>query len=246
MKSFYRSFLSFIGFICLGAIAILLTEISTESKNLPPDVGLVTQLSGDATYWNEAYQKAPEKAQTFMRIRRGDHFKVVAGAVVQLVYFQNGRQETWKGPVAMMVGETQSRPEGERGLQAQPEVIILPAGTSQGIRRIPALLRRAGLGRSGGIQVRGTGEGSQKAIVPTKEEHAEIAMAKENYQRLRKQARPDDITPELSLLGILADYEQFEEMEKVVKDALKIQPDNEVLKELEEWVRIQRLKSTAK
>jgi hypothetical protein len=125
-------------------------------------------------------------------------------------------------------------------------VIILPAGTSQGIRRIPALLRRAGLGRSGGIQVRGTGEGSQKAIVPTKEEQAEIAMAKENYQRLRKQARPEDITPELSLLGILADYEQFEEMEKVVKDALKIQPDNEVLKELEEWVRIQRTKSTTK
>jgi hypothetical protein len=47
-------------------------------------------------------------------------------------------------------------------------------------------------------------------------------------------------------LGILADYEQFEEMEKVVKDALKIQPDNDVLKELEEWVRIQRSKSTTK
>jgi hypothetical protein len=245
MKSFWRSFLSFMGLICLGAIALLITEISTESKTLPPDVGLVTQLSGDATYWNEAYQKTPEKAQAFMRVRRGDHFKVMAGAVVQLVYFQNGRQETWKGPVAMIVGDTQSRPEGEK-LQAQPEVIILPAGTSQGIRRIPALLRRAGLGRSGGIQVRGTGEGSQKAIVPTKEENAEIAMAKENYQRLRKQARPDDITPELSLLGILADYEQFEEMEKVVKDALKIQPHNEVLKELEEWVRIQRTKSTGK
>jgi hypothetical protein len=246
MKSFCRSFLSFMGLICFGAIALQLTEIPTDGKTLPPDVGLVTQLSGDASYWNEAYQKTPEKVQAFMRIRQGDHFKVVAGAVVQLVYFQNGRQETWKGPAAMMVGETQSRPEGEKGVQAQPEVIILPAGTSQGIRRIPALLRRAGLGRSGAIQVRGTGEGSQKAIVPTKEEQAEIAMAKENYQRLRKQARPDDITPELNLLGILADYEQFEEMEKIVKDALKIQPGNEVLKELEEWVRIQRTKSTTK
>ncbi len=246
MKSFCRSFLSFIGFICLGAITILLTEISTESKTLPPDVGLVTQLSGDATYWNEAYQKASKKAQAFMRIRQGDHFKLVAGAVVQLVYFQNGRQETWKGPAALMVGETQSRPEGEKGVQAQPEVIILPAGTSQGIRRIPALLRRAGLGRSGGIQVRGTGEGSQKAIVPTKEEQAEIALAKENYQRLRKQTKPDDITPELSLLGVLADYEQFEEMEKVIQEALKIQPNNEILKELGEWVRVQKSKSTTK
>jgi hypothetical protein len=246
MKSFCRSFLSFMGLICFVTIAILLMKIPTGAKTLPPDVGLVTQLSGDATYWNEAYQKTPEKVQTFMRIRHGDHFKVVAGTVVQLVYFQNGRQETWKGPAAMMVGETQSRPEGEKGLQAQPEVIILPAGTSQGIRRIPALLRRAGLGRSGGIQVRGTGEGAQKAIVPTKEEQAEIALAKENYQRLRKQTKPDDITPELSLLGILADYEQFEEMEKVIQEALKIQPNNEILKELGEWVRVQKSKSTTK
>lgn len=246
MKSFCRSCLSFMGLICLGGFTILLTEIPTEAKTLPPDVGLVTLLSGDATYWNEAYQKTPEKAQAFMRIRQGDHFKVVTGAVVQLIYFQNGRQETWKGPAAMIVGEMQSRPEGEKGLEAQPEVIILPAGTSQGIRRIPALLRRAGLGRSGAIQVRGMGDGSQRAIVPTKEEQAEIALAKENYQRLRRQTKPDDITPELYLLGALADYEQFEEMEKVIKEALKIQPNNEILKDLEEWVRVQRSKRATK
>ena len=246
MKSFWRSFLSFLRFTSLGVAAVLLIEIPTEARVLPPDVGLVTQLSGDATYWNEAYQKTPEKAQAFMRIREGDHFRVVVGAVVQLVYFQNGRQEAWKGPAAFVVGETQSRAEGEKGVQAQPEVIILPAGTSQGIRRIPVLLRRAGLSRSGAIQIRGTGEGAQKAIVPTKEEQAEIAMAKENYQRLRKQTRPDDITPELNLLGVLADYEQFEEMEKVIKEALKIQPNNEVLKELGEWVRTQRSKPTTK
>jgi hypothetical protein len=45
---------------------------------------------------------------------------------------------------------------------------------------------------------------------------------------------------------VLADYEQFEEMEKIVKDALKIQPNNEVLKELEEWVRVQRTNSATK
>lgn len=246
MKSFRKSILSLAGLICLGGVLAVFPQNPVRAQALPPDVGLVTQLSGDTTYWNETYQKTPEKAQVFMKVRKGDHFKVSGGSVVQVVYFQNGRKETWKGPAAFIARDTQGQAEGEKGIQAQPEVTTLPGDASQGIRRIPVLLRQAGLGRSGGIQVRGTGEGSQKAIVPTKEEHAEIAMAKENYQRLRKQARPDDITPELSLLGILADYEQFEEMEKVVKDALKIQPDNKVLKELEEWVRIQRLKSTAK
>ena len=123
---------------------------------------------------------------------------------------------------------------------------MLPTETSQGMRRIPVLLRRARLSRSGGMQLRGAGDASQKPIIPSKEEKAEIAMAKENYQKLRKQTKPDDITPELNLLGILADYEQYEEMEKVIKDALKIQPGNQVLKSLEEWVRTERLQPPKK
>ena len=66
-------------------------------------------------------------------------------------------------------------------------------------------------------------------------------MAKETYQKLRRQTQADDIAPELNLLGVLADYEQYEEMERVIKDALKIQPNDEVLKELKEWVRTQKL-----
>ena len=246
MKSFTKSIVFFLGFICLCSVVVLFTEVSTKAQTLPPDVGLVTQLSGDATYWNEGYQKTPEKAQAFMKIRRGDHLKIGAGAMIQLVYFQNGRQETWKGLATFVVGEAQSRPEGEKGIQTQPEVLILPADASQGMRRIPVLLRRARLSRSGAIQVRGTGKGTQKAITPSKEERAEIAMAKEDYQKLRKQTKADDITPELNLLGILADYEQYEEMEKVIREALKIQPNNEVLKELDEWVKVQKSKPLTK
>jgi hypothetical protein len=246
MKCFRKSILSLAAFICLGGALAVLPPNPVRAQTLPPDVGLVTQLSGDTTYWNETYRKTPEKAQVFMKVRKGDHFKVSGGSVVQLVYFQNGRKETWKGPAAFIAGQTQSQPGGNKGIQAQPEVTTLPAEASQGIRRIPVLLRQARLSRLGAMQVRGTGESSRKTLAPGKEEHAEISMAKENYQRMRKQAQPDDIIPELNLLGILADYEQFEEMEKVVKDALKIQPDNEVLKELEEWVRIQRTKPTTK
>lgn len=246
MKSFFKSIVLFLGFICFSTLVILFIEIPTSAQILPPDVGLVTQLSGDATYWNEGYQKAPEKAQAFMRIRRGDHFRITGGVIIRLVYFQNGRQETWKGPAAFVVEDTKSQAEGEKGVEVQPEVVTLPAGTSEGMRRIPVLLRRARLSRSGAMLIRGEGEKSQKAITPTKEERTEIAMARESYQNLRKQTRPDDITPELNFLAILADYEQFDEMEKVIKDALKIQPNNETLRELEEWVRSQRSKSQTK
>jgi len=246
MKFSHRIILSLVGLICLEMLLIPAIEVSTEAQTLPPDVGLVTQLSGDVTYMNEGYQKTPEKAQPFVRIRQGDHFKVASGAMVQLVYFQNGRKETWKGPALFVVGEAQSRAEVEKGIQAQPEVTILPTEASQGMRRIPILLRRAGLSRSGTTQVRGVGESFQKSKGLSEEEQKEIAMAKKNYRNLRTQTKEDDITPELYLLGILGAYDQFEEMVKVIKDALKIHPDNEGLKKLEEWVQTQKTESRKK
>ena len=232
--------------IGLGGLLVMAVGASTEGQILPPDVGIITQLSGGVTYRNEEYQKTPEKAQAFMKILQGDYFQLEVKAMVQLVYFRSGRKETWKGPAAFIAGEVQSQVKSEKGIQAQPEVKILPVGVSEGMRRVPVLLRRAGLSRSGIMQVRGPGESFQKSKELSEEKQKEIAMAKENYRNLRNQTKDDDLTPELYLLGILANYDQFEEMEKVIKDALKKQPDNEVLKKLEEWVQTQKIRSTKK
>jgi hypothetical protein len=240
MKFSYRKTLSLVHRIGLGVVLVMVCGTLTETQTLPPDVGIVTQLSGDVTYRSEEYQKTPEKAQAFMKIVQGDYFQLEVKAIVQLVYFRSGRKETWKGPSAFIAGEVQSQVKSEKGIQAQPEVKILPSGVLEGVRRVPVLLRRAGLSRSGIMQIRGLGESLQKSKVPSEEERAEIATAKENYRNLRNQAKDDDLTPELYLLGILANYDQFEEMEKVIKDALKKQPDDEVLKKLEEWVKTQK------
>ena len=240
MKCSYCKTLSLVYRIGLGVVLIMMSGTSMEAQTVPPDVGIITQLSGEVTYRNEEYQKTPEKAQAFMKIFQGDYFQVEAKAMIQLVYFLNGRKETWKGPAAFIVGEAQSRAKSEKGMQAQPEVKMLPSGVLDGVRRVPVLLRRAGLSRSGIMQVRGPGETSPKSKVSSEEERAEIAMAKENYRTLRNQTKEEDITPELYLLGILANYDQFEEMEKVIKDTLKKLPNNEGLKKLEEWVRTQK------
>jgi len=243
MKCSYCKTLSLVYRISLGVVLIMMSGTSMEAQTVPPDVGIITQLSGEVTYRNEEYQKTPEKAQAFMKIFQGDYFQVEAKAMIQLVYFLNGRKETWKGPAAFIVGEAQSRAKSEKGMQAQPEVKMLPSGVLDGVRRVPVLLRRAGLSRSGIMQVRGPGETSPKSKVSSEEERAEIALAKENYRTLRNQSKEEDITPELYLLGILANYDQFEEMEKVIKDTLKKLPNNEVLKKLEEWVRTQKTQS---
>lgn len=232
MKLSNTTIVSHIVLISLGA---LMAGPMVRAQTLPPDVGLVTKLSGDVTYWGEGSQKQA-KAQSFMKIRRGDRFKLPAGALVQFVYFLGGRQETWKGPVAFTIGDSESYGEGVKGMQVQPKVVIFPAGATQGVRRIPVLLRRAGLSRPGAAQIRGDVEGSSLTIALTPAEEAEIAAAKETYLSLRKQTSSDDITPELYLLGILGDYEQYGEMGGVIEEALKRRPGNDILKGLREWV----------
>jgi len=171
-------------------------------------------------------------AQAFMKIRLGDRFELQAEALVQLVYFLGGRQETWKGPAVFTADDSQSYPE----TQVQPSVRILPAGTVQGVRRIPVLLQRSGVSRPGATLIRGGVDKPTTAIVLTQQEKAEIAAAKETYRSLRNQTDPGDITPELYLLGILTDYEQYSEMEGVIEEALRRQPNNDILKGLREWV----------
>lgn len=240
MRFFYKKVPSLVKLICLGAVLMGLIEVSTEAQALPPDVGLITRLSGDVTYRNESYQKVPEKAQAYMRIRKGDLFKIPSEAMIQLVYFQSGRKETWKGPVVLMVEDVQSQPKAEKGDQTQPEVTLLPVEVTKTMRSIPILMRRAGLSRSGTMQVRSMEESYQDSLVLSKDEQVGLTMAKKNYQSMRNQMESDDITPEIYLLGVLADYGKFEEMEKVIKDAQKIQPGNPVLNKLEEWVRTQK------
>jgi len=222
--------------ICFVSALVFLPQAAAAAQPPPLDVGLITKLSGEAAYWNEASQKTPKPAQVFMKIRRGDRLKMASGASLEIVYFQGGRKETWQGPAVIVAEETASRAESGAATTGQVAVAMLPSEASQGLRRIPALLDQARLGRSGGVQVRGPGEGLKTTVVPGKKGQTEIARAREVYQRWRQQTSPEDVTPELNFLGTLGDYQQYGEMEKVIQNALERQPDNESLRELEQWV----------
>ena len=76
MKSLFKNSSYVLRLLVLLSLIMLLIEGSgAKGQILPPDVGIVTQLSGEATYWNESYQRTPEKAEAFMKIRRGDYLR---------------------------------------------------------------------------------------------------------------------------------------------------------------------------
>jgi hypothetical protein len=168
-----------------------------------------------------------------MKVRLGDRFWLGKGSVLQILYYQDGRQETWSGPARLQAGESQGKPLGK----TRPTVAVLPGRASREVRRVPVLLRHVSKGRAGGTLLR-SGDQKQEEVVPLDEEElAELDAAREMYTRIRKDAHQDDITPELYLLGVLYDLELYREMLPIVQKARARQPDSKTLVELEAWVK---------
>ncbi|MBI2319291.1 MAG: hypothetical protein HYU75_20415, partial [Betaproteobacteria bacterium] len=150
-------------------MAVLGAAVSFQALGQAADVGLVNMLTGDVSY--QSADAAPAKTQVFMKVRQGDRFTLPAGAQVRVVYFDGGRQETWKGPGAFRAGSRQSEPSSG----SPAEVTRLPATVPHRISQVPELIQIARLGRSGGVQVRGTA----KAPRLTAEQQAEVASARD-------------------------------------------------------------------
>lgn len=192
------------------------------------DVGLINQLSGEVTYTSGA---ASARAQAYMKVREGDRFSVPAGAAVRLVYFQNGRQETFAGPASFTAGAQSSAVNSG----APPKVTTLPSGVPQKIAQTPDLVQIARLGRSGGVAVRGTGRTEQRL---TPQQQAEVRQARETYAKLRKEAAADDILPELYLYSVLQDHMLYGDMKPVVEEMARRQPANPDVAELRAYVKL--------
>jgi len=190
------------------------------------DVGLVNQLSGDVSY--QAGGAAPAKASAFMKVRDGDKLSVAEGAVVRIVYFDGGRQETWKGPAAFKAGARQG--EASSG---KAEVSQVPGGVAPKLAQTSEVLQIAKLGRAGGVTVRGV---KKDLVTLPPAQQAEVAQAKKTYDSWKASATADDITPEIYYYTVLQDYMLYEEMRSVVRTMQEKQPQSQVVGELAAWV----------
>ncbi len=228
------------GFFCLAVFTSFLTATAAGQTSLP-DVGLITNLSGEATYWNKADTPKPVKLRAFMKVRQGDHLKLPGGAALTLLYFAGGRQETWKGPATLIAGGQESQVLGGQQPLAQPEVKIIPAKASKQLEGAPLPLSPASMSKSGVIQTMGPRrEPSAKNAAPlTAEGQRQIKEAKRVYQDLKKSAAPDDVTPELYFFSVLAEHKQFQEMARLVDAMLQKRPGDAALMDMKAWVRSQ-------
>jgi hypothetical protein len=215
------------GFICLAVFFAFLTA-TAAAQTSSPDVGLITKLSGAATYWNKAENHKPAKVQAFMKVRQGDYLKLPAAASLTLLYFASGRQETWKGPATLRAGATKSTAVGSQKTAPRPEVKVFPAHATRQMAGTPLKLCPASLSTSGVIQTMGARcEPAAKPAAPlSANAQKQIKAAQQVYRDLQKVAAADDITPELYFLGVLAKYQQYPEMIKVADAMLQKRPND--------------------
>jgi len=226
--------------IRLAVILVVLAAGTAGAAPPLPDIGMVIRLTGKVMYWHEGAKEKPLKVRTFMKVRKNDHFSLSPHGVVQLVYFPNGRKETWTGPGAFKVGDSQSQAVGDPGSSSSPRVISLPTAVVDEVKRVSPLVDPSRLHRSGGSQVRGIA--SSKTSEPPQpvelsdDEKKEVDAAVKTYRSLLDKVDSADITPELYLFSVLADYDQFATMRKLISTMRKKQPDNAGIDRLAEWL----------
>ena len=206
----------------------LATILAAASAFAADDVGLVNQMSGDVSYTSGS---STAKAKAFMKVRQGDKFSVPAGAQLRIVYFQGGRQESYGGPASLTAGAQASTQQSG----AQPQVTTLPAGVPQKIAQTPELVQIARLGRSGGVQVRGTQQQVQRL---SPQAQAEVRQARQTYDQLRKSSAANDIVPEQYLYAVLQDHLLYADMKTVVAEMQKRQPSNPDVAVMAEYVKV--------
>jgi hypothetical protein len=238
-----KSRMKYTGFFCLAVFTSFLVATAAAQTSLP-DVGLITQLSGEATYWNNGDKQKPAPVQAFMKVRRGDHLKLPAAASLTFLYFASGRQETWKGPATLMAGNQKSKVLGGKQPTPQPEVKIFPAKATRQMAGAPLHLPPSSINKSGVIQTMGARcETTPETAAPlSSQAQRKIKEAEKVYRDLKSVAAADDVTPELYLFGVLAKYKQYPAMTKVVDTMLQKRPGDVALKDLKACVQSQALK----
>lgn len=159
---------------------------------------IITALQGRVTVEAQG-TPAPAPAAAFAKLRTGDKLQLAADASVQLVYFSNGRQESWRGAARFDVGDAESAAAGG----AKPaEVKTLPAMLVRQLVKTPTA---DASGRIGAVRMR--------SITPPDA----VAKLEENYKGLREQLPASDRTPELYLMAGLFELKEYDRIEATLK-----------------------------
>ena len=160
------------------------------------EVALVMSVQGKVTRLAEAAQVPVE---AFVKLKEGDRLGLEKDSRLQVVYFENGRQETWSGPGRLELTPREGKPGGLRA----PETKQLPLVLARQLARTPTL---DGQGRGGVTRLRSVPR--QDALI----------KLEDTYQDLKRRGEPNDLGPEMYFLSGLFELRELDRVERVLGD----------------------------
>jgi hypothetical protein len=227
--------------VCLALWAAGTVLPGAAKAQTPPDAGLVMSVSGETRYGAPGETTGPEPVQAFMKVRKGDRIFLSDNGRIDLLFLENGRRETWTGPARLTLTASGALSEDP---DATPEATEVKAPVFTAIKGSGLPLPRGQIARGGVSVVRGLFDECPEAApeprpVPTlgEADRAELASARAVYEDLRRQTPAGDPLPDLYYLSVLARYERFGEMDRIIDRLHRIHGDIPALEKWDAWVR---------
>ena len=227
--------------LCLALWAAGTVLPGAAPAQTPPDVGLVMSVSGKTRYGNPGETTHPEPVQAFMKVRKGDRVLLSDNGRIDLLFLENGRRETWTGPARLTLTASGAVSEDP---DASPEVTEVKAPVFMAIEGSGLPLPRGRIARGGVSVVRGLFDECPEAApeprpVPTlgEADQAELASARAAYEDLKRQTAAGDPLPDLYYLSVLARYEQYGEMNRIIDRMRWFHGDVPAVEKWDAWVR---------
>ncbi len=151
------------------------------------------------------HEPGPLEAFDLVHVR--DHIVLPEGAAVELRF--TDRHRRWVGPLELVVGEGEARSSD--------------GTTPDELQTVVVLLRRAELGEGGHTLIRGQEDQKQddQKVDLSDEERAEMESARSAYLEQRSTVAEDDITPEMRLIAVLANYDQHSDVVALLVEAIE-------------------------
>ena len=166
------------------------------------EVALVMSVHGRVMRLAES---PPLPVEAFVKLKHGDRLDLEKGSRLQVLYFDNGRQEIWSGPGRLEMTLNEGKPTG----LSAPELKSLPLVMASQIARTPTPDSQ---GRGGPTRLRAVA--SQDAMT----------RLEDTYQELRGRAGRDDLGPEMYLLSGLYEMRELDRVERVLGDLQQERP----------------------
>lgn len=160
------------------------------------EVALVMSVQGRVVRFADAAQVPVE---AFVKLKEGDRLSLEKDSRLQVVYFENGRRETWSGPGRLEMAVREGKPSE----LPDPEIRFLPLVMARQLARTPTLDSQ---GRGGVTRLRS---------VPGQDA---VAKLEETYQDLKRRAEGDDLGPEMYLLSGLFELRELDQIERLLDD----------------------------